>query len=350
MKNNSFLIGKRKIGPGHPTFIVAEISGNHNQSYKKALKIIDSAISAGVDAIKMQTYTADTITINSDKKWFQITEGPWKGQNLYNLYKKAFTPWKWQKKLKEHVEKKGVIFFSSPFDETSVNFLQSLKVQVYKVASFEIVDIGLLEKIGKTKKPVIISRGMASLDEIKLAVKTLYKNGTSQIAILHCVSDYPADPKDMNLTTIQDLAKIFKVVAGLSDHSLGITTSIAAVALGASIIEKHITLNRSEGGPDAAFSLEPKELKDLVRAIREVEQSFGKPTYIISKNEVKNRTFRRSLFVVKNIKKGEKLTKINIRSIRPGYGLATKYFDSVIGKVALKDVEKGTPLSWNLIK
>lgn len=347
---NNFLVGKRKIGLGYPTFIVAEISGNHNQSYERAVKIIDAAIAAGVDAIKMQTYTADTITIDSDKKWFQITDGPWEGQNLYQLYKKAFTPWNWQKKLKAYTEKKGVLFFSSVFDETSVDFLESLKVQLYKVASFEIVDIGLLEKIGKTKKPVIISRGMASLGEIKTAVDTLYKNGTPQIAILHCVSDYPANPKDMNLSTIPDLAKRFKVVTGLSDHTLGITTSIAAVALGASIIEKHVTFDRSEGGPDAAFSLEPKELEELVKTIREVEQSFGKPKYTVGKNEVKNRVFRRSLFVIKDMKKGDKITKDNVRSIRPGYGLETIYFKEVLGKSVSKDTERGTPLSWKLIK
>lgn len=342
--------GIKKIGPGYSTFIVAELSGNHNQNYKKALQIIDAAIAAGVDAIKLQTYTADTLTIDCDKKWFRITEGPWKGQNLYQLYKTAYTPWDWQVRLKEHAEKNGVLFFSSAFDETSVDFLQGLGVQVYKVASFEIVDIGLLEKIGKTKKPVIISRGMASLDEIKLAIKTLYKNGTPQIAILHCVSDYPADPKDMNLFTIPDLAKKFKVVTGLSDHTLGTTVSIAAVALGASIIEKHVTLDRSEGGPDAAFSLEPKELKELVKAIREVEQSFGKPAYTVRKSEAKNKIFRRSLFVVKDLKKGEKFTGMNIRSIRPGYGLATKYLKTVLGKVVSKDIKRGTPLSWKLIK
>jgi pseudaminic acid synthase len=314
------------------------------------LKIIDSAISAGVDAIKLQTYTADTITINSNKKWFRITEGPWKGQNLYQLYKKAYTPWDWQAKLKKYAEKKGVLLFSSAFDETSVDFLESLKVKVYKVASFEIVDIGLLEKIGKTKKPVIISRGMASLEDIKLAVNTLRKAGTPQIAILHCVSEYPANPKDMNLSTIPDMAKKFNVVTGLSDHTLGITTSITAVALGASIIEKHVTLARSEGGPDVAFSLEPIELKDLVRSIREVEQSFGKPTYSVGKNEVKNKVFRRSLFVVKDIKKGEKFTKNNVKSIRPGYGLETKHLKEILGKSAPQDVEKGTPLSWKLVK
>jgi pseudaminic acid synthase len=290
------------------------------------------------------------LTINSNKKGFKITNGPWKGQSLYQLYKTAFTPWNWHAKLKEHAEKKGVLFFSSAFDETSVDFLQTLEVQAYKVASFEIVDIGLLEKIGTTKKPVIVSRGMASLGEIKLALKTLHKNGTPQTAILHCVSEYPADPKDMNLTTIPDLAKKFKVVTGLSDHTLSTTVPIAAVALGASIVEKHVTLKRSDGGPDAAFSLEPNELKELVKSIREVEQALGKPTYIVSKTEKENKIFRRSLYVVSDTKKGEKFTRGNLRSIRPGYGLKTKYLGAVLGKTASKDIERGTPLSWKLIK
>ena len=237
-KINHFLIGKRKIGKGQPTFIVAEMSGNHNQSYKKALQIIDAAIEAGVDAIKLQTYTADTLTIDSNQKWFQILEGPWKGTNLYQLYKTAYTPWNWQAKLKKYAEKKGVILFSTPFDDSSVDFLESLNVQVYKVASFELVDIALLKKIAKTKKPVIISRGMASEKEIRLALKTLYQHGATQVAVLHCVSEYPAQSKDMNLTTIPDLAEKFNVVSGLSDHTLGIGASIAAVVLGASIIEK----------------------------------------------------------------------------------------------------------------
>ncbi|MFH0969682.1 MAG: pseudaminic acid synthase [Patescibacteria group bacterium] len=342
--------GKREIGPGNPVFIVAEMSGNHNQDIKKAFKIIDAAAYAGVDAVKLQTYTADTITINSDRKWFKINKGPWKGKTLYELYKSAYTPWEWQKKLKKYAEKKGLVVFSSPFDETAVDFLEKLKVELYKVASFEVVDMGLLEKIGQTKKPVIISRGMANLEEIKLAIKTLRQNGSKQIAILHCISDYPADPKDMNLATIPDLAKKFGVVSGLSDHTLGITTSIAAVALGASIIEKHLTIDRSEGGPDAGFSLEPQELKELVNAIREVELSIGKPQFSSIKKEDINKTFRRSLFVVKDIRKGEKFTRENVRSIRPGHGLATKYFKKILGKSASFDIEAGTPLSWKLIK
>lgn len=342
--------GVRIIGKGHPTFIVAEISGNHNQSFSKAKRIIDVAIKAGVDAIKLQTYTADTLTIDSDKKWFRITKGPWKGQNLYALYKKAFTPWNWQKKLKEYAEEKGVTLFSTPFDDTSVDFLENLGVGVYKVASFEIVDVGLLRKIASTKKPVILSRGMASKKEIELALKTLKKNGTKDIALLHCVSEYPAEPKDMNLETIPDLEKRFKVVSGLSDHTLGIASSIAAVSLGASIIEKHVTIRRSEGGPDAAFSLEPKELEELVKAVREVEKALGKPNYQTIKGESDNKIFRRSIFAVVDIKKGGKFTTKNLRSIRPGYGLETKNLDKIIGKTASRNITRGTPMSWKLIK
>jgi pseudaminic acid synthase len=352
MRNNSryITVGKRKIGPGCPTFIIAEMSGNHNQDIKKAFKIVDAAASARVDAIKIQTYTADTLTINSDKKWFKITKGPWKGRTLHDLYKSAYTPWEWQSRLKKYAEEKGLIFFSTPFDNTAVDYLEKMKVKLYKVASFEIVDIPLLERIGKTKKTAIISRGMASMEEIKLALKTLYKSGCPQVAILHCVSDYPAKPKDMNLATIPDLAREFKVISGLSDHTLGMNTSVAAVALGASIIEKHLALNRSEGGPDVGFSLEPQEMKELVQRIREVEQSIGKPTYGSGKEELKNKIFRRSLFVVENIKKGDKFNGYNVRSIRPGYGIAAKNLKSVLGKVASRNISKGTPLSWKLIK
>lgn len=343
--------GKRTIGPGNPVFIIAEISGNHNQSYEKAKKIIDAAINAGVDAIKLQTYTQDTLTIDCDNKYFQIkVNDAWKGQTLYSLYKKAHTPWEWQPKLKKYAEKKGVLTFSTPFDNTAVDFLEKMDVELYKVASFEIVDIPLLKKIGKTKKPVILSRGMASKDEIKLAVKTLKESGCSQVAVLHCVSSYPAIPEQMNLATIPDIAKKFKVVSGLSDHTLGITIPIASVSLGASIIEKHFTLSRSEGGPDAGFSLEPDELKQLVQSVREVEKAIGKPSYIIEKKEAENIIFRKSLFVVENIKSGEKFTEKNIRSIRPGYGISPKYYTKIIGKEAKKNIKRGTPLSRPLIK
>lgn len=343
--------GKRKIGPGQPVFIVAEMSGNHNQSFARARKIIDAAASAGADAVKLQTYTADTLTINSNKKWFQVkVNDAWKGQSLYSLYKKAYTPWDWQPKLKKYAEQKGMVVFSTPFDSTAVDFLEKMNVALYKVASFEIGDIALLKRIGRTKKPVIISRGLASLDDIKLAIKTLKANGAPAVAVLHCVSSYPAAPEQMNLATIPDIAKKFKVVAGLSDHTLGITMPIAAVALGAGIIEKHFTLKRAEGGPDADFSLEPAEFKQMVLAMRDAAKALGKPTYQVGKKEAANIVFRRSLFVVQGIKRGENFTVQNVRSIRPGYGLAPKYYEQIIGKIAASDISSGTPLNWKLIK
>ncbi len=342
---------KRIIGLGYPVFIIAEMSANHGHDIKKAYKIIDEAIKAGVDAIKLQTYTPDTITIDSDKEYFQVkVNKAWKGQSLHSLYKKAYTPWKWQPKLKKYAESKGLICFSTPFDNTAVDFLEKMKMPLYKVASFEIVDIPLLKRIGRAKKPVIISRGMSSLSELKLAIKTLKKSGCPAIAILHCISSYPAEYKEMNLKTIPDLAKKFKTVVGISDHSPGITVPISSVALGASIIEKHIILSRKDGGPDAAFSLEPNEFKELVNAIRNTEVALGRPFYGPGTKESENIVFRKSLFVVQNIKKGQKLTQQNIRSIRPGYGLESKYYDQVLGKTARVDLEKGTPLRLNHIK
>jgi pseudaminic acid synthase len=341
--------GKKIIGPGQPVFIVAEMSGNHNQDIRRAYKIIDAAAAAGVDAVKLQTYTPDTMTIDCDKKCFQVqVNRAWKGRTLYQLYGWAHTPWEWQSKLKDYGEKKGVLVFSTPFDETAVDFLEEMKVKLYKVASFEVGDLELLKKIGQTKKPVILSRGMASFEEIKTAVKTLKQAGAPQIAILHCVSSYPALPEQMNIATIPDIAKKFKVISGLSDHTLGLAVSLASVGLGACIIEKHFTLKRADGGPDAAFSLEPQEMKQLVAGVREAEKAIGRPTYKIGQRESENMVFRRSLFAVADIKKGEKLTRKNIRCIRPGYGLAPKYLDKVKGKTAVCDIERGTPLSWKL--
>ncbi len=340
----------RLVGPGQPTFVVAEVSCNHLQQYDRAVEIIDRAIEAGADAIKLQTNSPDELTIDSDKHWFQITEGTWKGQTLYDLYKKVYTPWEWQPKLKKYAEDKGVLLFSTPVAPSGVDLLETIDVQLYKVASFESIDKDLLERIGRTRKPVIVSRGMASEAEIRQALKFLRDAGAPQVAVLHCVSEYPADPKDMNLATIPDIAKRFKVVSGLSDHTLGIETSIAAVALGASIIEKHVTLRRADGGADATFSLEPEELKQLVHAVRIVEQAVGKPTYTVSKIEEQNIVFRRSLFVAEDIGAGEKFTPLNVRSVRPGYGIAPKNLGKVLGKTAAKKVEKGTPFTWDLVK
>lgn len=342
--------GKRLIGPGQPAFIVAEMSGNHNHSLKRAYQIIDQAARAGADAVKIQTYTPDTITLDCDNDFFQVkVNKAWKGQSLHQLYQKAYTPWAWQPRLKKYAEKKGLVLFSTPFDSTAVDFLEKMKVRLYKVASFEVVDIPLLQRIGKTKKPVIISRGMSNLAELKLALKTLRQAGCPQVAVLHCVSSYPAKPDGMNLKTIPDLAKRLKVISGLSDHSLGPLVPLTAVALGASIIEKHLTLKRSDGGPDAAFSLEPAELKRLVKEIRETEKSIGRPMYQVAENEKESVTFRKSLFVVKDIKQGEKITIQNVRSIRPGYGLLPKYFTSILGKKIKKNLEAGTPLAWKFI-
>ena len=343
--------GRKKIGPGQPVFIVAEMSGNHLGSYKRALKIIDAAAEAGADAIKLQTYTPDTITINCHNKYFEIKKSKlWKGYNLHDLYKEAYMPWEWQPKLKKYAEKRGLVLFSFPLDVTAVDFLEKMKVELYKVGSFEVVDIPLLKRIGQTKKPVIISRGMSSLQELKLAVKTLKDNGAPQLIILQCVNAYPCNPAEMNLKLIPDIIRRFRVISGLSDHNLTNVTAIAAVALGASVVEKHLTLSRSDGGPDAAFSLQPSEFKDLAESIRLTEVALGKPKYTPAKQEKESITFRKSLFAVENIKAGDQLTEKNIRSNRPGYGLAPKYYDDVAGKIAKVDIERGTPLSWDLIE
>jgi len=351
---NSFTIqtpkGKRKIGPGEPCFIIAEMSGNHNHDFERARKIIEAAAEAGVDAVKLQTYTADTMTINCNNDYFQVkVNDAWAGNTLYKLYEWAYTPWDWQPKLKKYAEEKGVLLFSTPFDDTAVDFLEKMDVQLYKVASFETGDLELLKKIGSTKKPVIMSRGMTSAEVLELAIKTLKDAGASEVGVLHCVSSYPATPNQMNLATIADIRSRFGVVSGLSDHTLGITVPIMSIAFGASIIEKHFTLKRSDGGPDAAFSLEPKEMKQLVQAVRDAEAAIGKPDYEIGKKEAENKVFRRSIFVVKDIKEGEELTRENIRVIRPGYGLEPKELLKVLGKKAKVKIERGTPMSWGLI-
>jgi len=344
-------VGKREIGPGKRVFIVAELSGNHNGSLKRAQKIIDAAADAGADAIKLQTYTPDTLTIDVDSPLFRVKSGKnWKGKTLYQLYKEAHTPWKWHKKLFAHAKRRGLICFSTPFDESAVAFLKRLGNPIYKVASFEVVDIPLLRAIGKTRKPVIVSRGMASVSEIKMAITTLRKSGAREIVVLQCVSAYPAKVEDMNLATIPDIRKRFGVLAGLSDHTLGNDVAIAAAAIGAVVIEKHLTLRRADGGPDAAFSLEPKEFKALVKSVRVVEASMGRPTYTPRRAEKTNMQFRRSLFVVANVRKGERFSPRNVRSIRPGNGLPPKDYDRVMGKRASRDIKRGTPLSWKLVR
>lgn len=333
------------------TLIIAELSGNHNGSFKNAVKLIKEAKRAGVDAVKLQTYTADTITIDCGNEYFQINQGTlWDGRTLHDLYKEAYTPWEWQPKLKKIAEEEGLVCFSSPFDKTAVDFLENMDVPAYKVASFEITDIPLIEYIASKGKPVILATGIATLSDIEEAINACKRMGNDQIAILKCTSAYPALLEDMNLKTIPNLAETFGVISGLSDHTLGITVPIAAVSLGAKIVEKHFTLCRADGGPDAAFSLEPDELKAMVKSIREVEKALGTVSYELTEKMKKSREFSRSLFVIKDVKEGEAFTEKNIRSIRPGYGMHTRYFKDVIGKKANRDILKGTPLNWNLIK
>jgi pseudaminic acid synthase len=336
------LNGIKKIGDDEPTFIIAEMSGNHNHDLDRAKKLIDIAVDAKVDAIKLQTYTADTMTIDCDKDDFIVkTNNSWNNKTLYELYNWAYTPWEWHKELKDYAESKGLIFFSTPFDETAVDFLEKLNVPLYKIASFETNHIPLLKKIAKTKKPVILSRGLTNFKEIEEAIKTLKDNGCEDIIVLHCVSSYPAIYEQMNLKTIPFLTEKFKVISGLSDHSMGNIAALAAVSLGAKVIEKHFTISRKDGGPDADFSLEKQELIQFVKDIRNLEKSLGTISNGVEEKEKANKVFKRSIYVVKDIKKGEEFTKENIRVIRPGYGLHPRYYDEIIGKIALKDLQKG---------
>lgn len=315
------------------------------------MNLIKSAKEAGADAVKLQTYTPDTLTIDCDNEYFRIGTGTiWEGKNLYSLYKEAYTPWEWQPELKKIANDLGMDLFSTPFDATSVDFLESMEVPAYKVASFEIVDIPLIRKIAQTGKPVIISTGMASVAEIADAVQTVRDEGNDQIALLKCTSAYPALPEEMNLRTIPHLSRMFDLPVGLSDHTLGTTIPVAAVALGACIVEKHFTLSRKIPGPDSAFSLEPQEFRAMVDAIRETEKALGTVSYKITEHEKASRVFRRSLFVVKDIKKGEKFTQENIRSIRPGYGLEPKHLPKIMEKTARKNIKRGMPLNWNVIE
>jgi len=344
-------IGNKKIGGNNPVFIIAELSANHNQDFSIAAKTIKAIKKSGADAVKLQTYTPDTITIDCNNKFFQINQGTiWDGITLYELYKKAYTPWAWHSRLKKLAEKEGLIFFSSPFDKSAADFLEKLKVSVYKIASFEITDIPLIKYVAKKNKPIIISTGIATKDDIKLAVKTCKAAGNSNIAILKCTSSYPAPLEDINLKTMMDMEKEFNAVVGVSDHSLGIEIPIAAVALGAKIIEKHFILDKKIGGPDSEFSLNPEEFQEMVSAVRNVEKSLGKVTYELTDKMKKSREHSRSLFVVEDIKKDEKFTENNIRSIRPGFGMHPKHYEKILGKKSNKNIKKGTPLDWILIK
>lgn len=347
----SINIGKKVIDENNPVFIVAELSANHNGNFDNAVKLIKEAAKAGADAIKLQTYTADTITIDCDNEYFRIKQGTlWDGRTLHNLYEEAYTPWEWQPKLKKIAEEEGLICFSSPFDKTAVDFLEEMNVPAYKIASFEITDIPLIEYIASKGKPVILATGIAELSDIEEAIKACKRVGNNEIAILKCTSAYPAPFEEINLRTIPNLAETFKVVSGLSDHTLGITVPIAAVTLGAKIVEKHFTLCRADGGPDSAFSLEPEELKAMVQAIRNTEKALGEVSYELTDKMKKSREFSRSLFVVKDIKKGEILSQDNVRSIRPGFGIHSRYFNDIIGKKAKCNIKKGTPLEWNIME
>lgn len=346
---SSITIDQRIIGEGSPTYIVAEMSANHNQDFDRAVRLIEAAKESGADAIKLQTYTPDTITIDCKNDYFQIKGTIWNGQNLFELYMETHTPWDWHPKLQKIAHGLGLDFFSTPFDFSAVEFLSQMEVQAYKVASPELVDIPLLEKVASVGKPVILSTGMASLGEIETAICAIKNTGNHQIALLKCTSAYPALPEEMNLKTIPHLADTYNVTVGLSDHTLGIEVPIAAVAIGASIIEKHLTLSRSDGGPDSAFSLEPNEFKKMVQAVRIAEKAMGAVTYGATLQETIGKKYRRSLFVVKDIKKREVFTQKNIRSIRPGHGLPPLLSEQIMGRKARIDLKKGTPLSWELI-
>ncbi len=344
---NTIIINKRQISVNNPTYIIAEMSANHNKNFDKAVKIIEEAKKAGADAIKLQTYTPDTITLDSDNEYFKIKDTIWKGKTLYQLYKEAFTPWEWQPRLKKIADDLKIDLFSTPFDASAIDFLEKMDVPAYKIASFELIDTPLLKRVAATGKPLILSTGMAAMDEIKDAVNALREKKGVEFALLKCTSAYPASPEEANLRTIPHLSETFKVPAGLSDHTMGSTVAIAAVALGACIIEKHFCLDRKDSGPDSSFSMEPDEFKQMVNDIRTTEKALGKISYELTENQKKSKAFRRSLFSVEDIKEGELLTEKNIRSIRPGDGLPPKYLEAILGKKARIDIQKGIPLRWD---
>ena len=344
-----FKINNRTIGKGHPAYIIAEMSGNHAGSLEHAKEIIHAAKEAGADCVKIQTYTADTLTIDCDNEYFHIDNGTWKGENLYKLYEKAYTPWEWQPILFEEAKKVGIDFFSTPFDNSSVDFLEDMGVTFYKIASFELIDTPLLKYVASKNKPIIMSTGMSTLEEITEAVEAILSTGNDQLALLRCASAYPAITDEMNLSTMLDMGRRFDVPVGLSDHSLGSVGAVCAVSLGANIIEKHFCISREIKNPDSSFSMEKDEFKAMVNDIRQAEKAIGTISYGATNQEKENIKFRRSIFVVEDIKKGEALTENNIRIIRPGYGMKPKYYFDVLGKYANCDIKRGTPLSEGLI-
>lgn len=343
-------IGSKIISESSPTFIVAEMSANHNMDFDRAVEILKAAKEAGADAVKIQTYTADTITLDCDAPCFQITQGTlWDGTTLHRLYETAYTPWEWQPELKRIAEDMGLILFSSPFDFSSVDFLEEMQVPAYKIASFEITDIPLIRKVARLGKPVILATGIARLADIELALRTCREEGNEQVILLKCCSAYPTPYEDVNLRTIPNMRETFDCVCGLSDHTMGTAVASAAVALGAKMVEKHLTLKRSDGGADAAFSMEPREFKEMVDNIRIIEKALGKVTYELSEKQTREREHSRSLFVARDMKAGEVFTPENLRSVRPADGLHTMYYEQLLGKKITRDAGLGTPLSWDLV-
>lgn len=349
LKCAEITINGRKISSNHPPFIIAELSANHNGSLENAFVLLEKAKKAGAHAIKLQTYRPDTITIDCDAPEFRIQSGEWKGNTLYSLYEKAYTPWEWHSPIFEKAKELGLTAFSSPFDQTAVDFLEKLEVPAYKIASFELIDLPLIRKCAATGKPLVISTGMGSLDEIQQAIDAATDAGATNIALLHCTSGYPTPYEEADLLTIQHLSTTFGRVIGISDHTLGIGVPIGAVTLGASIVEKHLTLNRADGGPDSAFSIEPEDLSQLCRNVDIAWRAVGKVRYSRAKSEQANVKFRRSLYAVADISAGERLKLENVRSIRPGYGIAPKYLDIILGKKVNRDVARGTPITWDVI-
>lgn len=343
-------IGDRTVGDGCPVYMIAEMSANHAGSLERAKEIIHAAKESGADCIKIQTYTPDTLTIDCSNSYFQVKNGTWEGENLYGLYGKAYTPWEWQGALKEEADKVGIDFLSTPFDKTSVDFLEELGLGFYKIASFEMVDLPLIEYVASKGKPIIMSTGMGTLEEIREAVEAVYGTGNRQLALLKCSSAYPADPADMHLSTIQDMRKRFGIPIGLSDHSLGSLSSVTAVALGASIIEKHFCISREIDNPDASFSMTPEEYRALVKEVRAAKKAVDVPNYGVTTGEESSMVFRRSIFCVKDIAAGEALTEENIRVIRPGYGLKPKYYKDILGLCTDRPLERGTPVSFDVLK
>ncbi|WP_442602623.1 pseudaminic acid synthase [Paenibacillus sp. KN14-4R] len=344
-------IGPYKIGKGEPPFVIAEMSGNHNQSLDRALQIVEAAARAGVHALKLQTYTADTMTLDIHEGDFFIQDpnSLWKGNSLYELYQKAHTPWEWHKPIFDRCKELGIICFSTPFDDSAVDFLETLDVPAYKIASFENTDHALIRKVASTGKPLIISTGMASIAELDETVRVARSAGCEKLILLKCTSTYPASPENTNILTIPHMRELFKCEVGLSDHTMGIGVAVASVALGATVIEKHFTLLRADGGVDSTFSLEPDEMRSLVIETERAWESLGTVKYGVTQQEKPSMVYRRSLYISRDIQAGETLTVDNIRAIRPGYGLPTKYFDLVLGKKISKDVSKGTPLTWDIL-